>query len=174
MFTHKKTVIFLFAILFGMHGLLAQDSEIRGNSTVIQSVVDRASFEFSNESMYRDQNKWIGKTIAFRGMFTKYPCILNTDKPYEECSGSNPNREPVDMIVFFDNPLLVQPKDVRSAQTVTMTEAFRVFGLVQKCREVITRTGDVRVLPVLDLLLVYRADDQTFRYPVWVSKSLQN
>ncbi len=61
-----------------------------------------------------------------------------------------------------------------SGQVVTTTEVFRLFGIVQKCREVITRTGTVRVLPALDLLLVYRADDQTFRYPVWVSKGLQN
>ncbi len=174
MFGHKKLIFFLFAILFGMHGLLAQDSEFRGNSTVIQNVIDRASFEFSNESMYRDQNKWIGKTIAFRGMFTKYPCILNTDKPYEECSGSNPNRDPVDVLVFFDAPLLVEPKNVMSGVVVTTTEVFRLFGIVQKCREVITRTGTVRILPMLDLLLVYRGDDQTFRFPVWVSKSLQN
>ena len=175
MFKHNNLrIFFLFASTFGMSSVLAQDVEFRGNTTVIQNVVDRASFEFNNESMYRDQNKWIGKTIAFQGTFTRHPNILNTDKPYEECSGSNADKDPVDVIVFFDSPLLVEPKDVMSGQSVTTTEVFRVFGVVQKCREVITRTGNVRVLPVLDLLLVYRADDQTFRYPVWVSKGLQN
>ena len=175
MFTHKKLICcFLFAILFAIHGLVAQDGGFRGNSTIIQNVIDRASFEFSNESMYRDQNKWIGKTIAFQGTFTRYPNILNTDKPYEECAGTNANKDPVDVLVFFDAPLLVEPKNVMSGVVVTTTEVFRLFGIVQKCREVITRTGTVRILPMLDLLLVYRGDDQTFRFPVWVSKSLQN
>jgi len=169
----RLSICFFFVINLGICVVKAQDAGFRGNTAVIQSVIDRASFEFYNESMYRDQNKWIGKTIAFQGIFARHPVILNTDKPYEECEGSNPNKDPIDVIVFFDTPLLVEPKDVMSAQSVTKTEVFRVFGIVQKCREVITRTGNVRVLPVLDLLLVYRADDQTFRYPIWVSKGLQ-
>lgn len=175
MFKHCGiTIVFLFAGIFGIRNVLAQDSGLRRNTAVIENVIDRASFEFSNESMYRDQNKWIGKTIAFQGTFTRHPSILNSDKPYEECFGSNADKDPVDVIVFFDSPLLVEPKDVTSGQSVTTTEVFRVFGIVQKCREVITRTGNVRVLPVLDLLLVYRADDREFRYPVWVSTSLRN
>ena len=165
--------LFLITIL-GMCVVEAQDAGYRVNAAVIQNVIDRASFEFYNESMYRDQNKWIGKTIAFQGTFVRHPNILNTDKPYEECEGLNPNKDPIDVIVFFDTPLIVEPKNVMSSQSVTKTEVFRVFGIVQKCREVVTRTGNVRVLPVLDLLLVYRADDQTFRYPIWVSKGLQN
>lgn len=175
MFKHtKSSLIFLLASIVAMSDLFAQDAAIRGNSTAIRNVTERASFEFYNESMYRDQNKWIGKTISFQGRFTRYPHILNTDKPYEECAGSNANKDPVDVLVFFDTPLLVEPKNVMSGQGVTTTEIFRLFGIVQKCREVISRTGDVRVLPVIDLLLVYRADDQTFRYPVWVSTSLRN
>lgn len=170
----KLSISFFFVGMFGMCVVEAQDAGFRTNSAVIQNIIDRASFEFYNESMYRDQNKWIGKTIAFQGTFTRYPNILNTDKPYEQCAGSNANREPVDVIVFFDTPLLVEPTNVMSSQSVTTTEVVRVFGIVQKCREVITRTGNVRVLPALDLLLVYRADDQTFRYPLWVSKSLRN
>lgn len=170
----KPSIFYLFATMIGVSSAFAQDAGFRANPAVIRNVIDRASFEFTNESMYRDQNKWIGKTIAFQGTFTRYPNILNTDKPYEQCAGSNANKEPVDVLVFFDSPLLVEAKDVTSGQSVTTTEVFRVFGIVQKCREVITRTGNVRVLPVLDLLLVYRADDQEFKYPVWVSTSLRN
>jgi hypothetical protein len=170
----KLSSLFLFASILGISDVFAQDAAIRVNPAAIQNVTDGASFEFSNESMYRDQNQWIGKTVSFQGKFTRHPHILNTDKPYEECAGSNANKDFVDVLVFFDAPLLVEPKTVMSGQAVTTTEVFRLFGTVQKCREVISRTGDVRILPVLDLLLVYRADDQTFRYPVWVSPSLRN
>ena len=175
MFKHKNLAFLcLFVSLLGMSSALAQDSGFRANSAALQDVTERASFEFTNESMYRDQNKWIGKTISFQGKFTRYPHILNTNKPYEECSGTNANKEPIRVLVFFDAPLLVEPTTIMSEQGVTTTEMFRVFGIVQKCREVISRTGDVRVLPVIDLLVVYRADDQTFKYPVWVSPSLRN
>jgi hypothetical protein len=175
---HRNRALLIFLLSSLLVGqvieAVAQEPGPKANSGLVQKALDRASFEFSNESMYRDQNKWIGQTIAFRGRFTRYPDILNTDKPYEECSGSNANNDPVDVIVFFDTPVLVQPKNVMSAQTVSTTEVYRLFGIVEKCREVISRTGAVKVLPVIDLLLVYRADDQTFQYPVWVSKSLQN
>ena len=170
----KLSISVLFVTCLGTSSVFAQDAGFRVSAAVIQNVIDRASFEFYNESMYRDQNQWIGKTISFQGTFTRYPNVLNADKPYEQCAGTNANKDPVDVIVFYDAPLLVQPKNVMSGPTVTTSEVFRVFGLIQKCREVITRTGNVRVLPVLDLLLVYRADDQTFRYPVWVSTSLRN
>jgi hypothetical protein len=174
---HRCKVVLLFVLVnmpTGGASAIAQNSYVRGNRELIQKVIDRASFEFTNEGMYRNQDQWIGKTVAFRGTFTRYTDILNTEKPYEQCAGMNSNRDPIDFIVFFDTPLLIQPKDVMSGQTVSRSEQFYIFGLVNKCREVVSRTGTVKILPVMDLLLVYRADDQTFQYPIWVSKSLQN
>lgn len=173
---HRVAVLLLVIAPLPLQGgsAIAQDTYVRGNRELIQKVIDRASFEFTNESMYRNQNQWIGKTIAFRGTFTRYTDILNTEKPYEQCSGMNSNRDPIDFIVFYDTPLLIQPRDVMSAQTVSRAEQFYIFGVVSKCREVVSRTGTVKILPVMDLLLVYRADDQTFQYPIWVSRSLIN
>jgi hypothetical protein len=148
----------------------------------IRRIVDRASFEFSNESMYRDQKKWIGVTVAFQGSFQLRTDVLSIDKPYQQVRGQNSSGDPVDVIVFADSPVLTSQNygDVVSPQNrgdrragVSQGDQVRVFGIVQKCREVITRSGVVKVLPVLELLLAFRLEDQEFRNPIWVSRDLR-
>ena len=69
----------IFLSLVSLLVLAAQEREGLANADQIRRVVDRASFEFSNESMYRDQKKWIGVTIAFSGAFQLRTDVLNAE-----------------------------------------------------------------------------------------------
>jgi hypothetical protein len=172
----------IFLSLVSLLVLAAQEREGLANADQIRRVVDRASFEFSNESMYRDQKKWIGVTIAFSGAFQLRTDVLNAEKPYQQVRGQNANNDLVDVIVFADSPVLtsqdygqlqVSPGRRERGSGVSQGEQVRVIGIIQKCREVITRAGVVKVLPVLDLLVVFRLEDQEFRSPLWVSRDLR-
>ena len=161
---------------------MCQEGGSQASAAEIRRIVDRASFEFSNESMYRDQKKWIGVTVAFQGSFQLRTDVLTSDKPYQQVRGQNSSGDPVDVIVFADSPVLASQNygDIASPQNrgdrrsgVSQGDQVRIMGIVQKCREVITRTGVVKVLPVLDLLLAFRLEDQEFRNPIWVSRDLR-
>jgi hypothetical protein len=160
----------------------AQDYGAQASTAEIRRIVDRASFEFSNESMYRDQKKWIGVTVSFQGSFQLRTDVLTSDKAYQQVRGKNSNNDPVDVIVFADAPVLASQNygDVASPQSrgdrrsgVSQGDEVRIIGIVQKCREVITRLGVVKILPVLDLLLAFRLEDQELRNPIWVSRDLR-
>ena len=170
------------AVCIGFNLSMRQEGGGQASTAVIRSIVDRASFEFSNESMYRDQKKWIGVTVVFQGSFQLRTDVLTIDKPYQQVRGQNSGGDLVDMIVFADTPVLTSQNygDMASPQNrgdkragVSQGDQVRVFGIVQKCREVITRSGVVKVLPVLDLLLAFRLEDQEFRNPIWVSRDLR-
>ena len=161
-------------ILFGLASSLAQNSSSKGSVEEIQRVVERASFEFSNPKMYANQSDWVGKTIAFQASFSARTDILNTDLPYEQVSGQSPDGDPINALAFYDTPLITSRNTWETGTTISRADRVYIFGVVQKCKEVITRTGVVRVLPMLDLLLVFRLDDRAFRDPIWVSKSLRH
>ena len=160
---------------------MCQQGGGQASSAEIRRIVDRASDEFSNESMYRDQKKWIGVTVVFQGSFQLRTDVLTSDKPYQQFRGQNSSADPVDVIVFADSPVLTSQNygDIVSPQSrgdrrpgVSQGDQIRIIGIVQKCKEVITRTGIVRVLPVMDLLLAFRLEDQELRNPIWVSRDL--
>jgi hypothetical protein len=161
---------------------MCQQGGGQSSTAEIRRIVDRASYEFSNESMYRDQKKWIGVTVVFQGSFQLRTDVLTIDKPYQQIRGQNSSADPVDVLVFADSPVLTSQNygDIVTPQNrgdrrpgVSQGDQVRVIGIVQKCREVITRAGVVKVLPVLDLLLAFRLDDQEFRNPIWVSRDLR-
>jgi hypothetical protein len=179
---NTRFVWLFLALCIGFNWSMCQQGGAQTSNAEIRRVVDRASFEFSNESMYRDQNKWIGVTVAFQGSFQLRTDVLTSDKSYQQVRGQNASGDPVDVIVFADAPVLASQNygDIASPQNrgdrrpgVSQGDQVRVFGIVQKCREVITRTGVVKVIPVLDLLLAFRLDDQQFQNPIWVSRDLR-
>jgi hypothetical protein len=145
----------------------------QGLSTAIQKIIDRASYEFSNELMYKDQAKWLGSTISFQGTFVLRSDALNSPQPYQQLVGRNAAGEPVDVLVFFDEPLRSGQGYGESSSSLSLGDQVRVFGIVQKCREVITRTGFIKVLPVLDLLVAFRQTDESLTNPVFVNKDLR-
>jgi hypothetical protein len=179
----KTRIVCLFLTLcIEFNWSMGQQGGGQTSTAEIRHIVDRASFEFSNESMYRDQKKWIGVTVTFQGSFLLRTDILTSDKPYQQVRGQNSSNDPVDVLVFADAPVLTSQNygDIASPQNrgdkrggVSQGDQIRVFGIVQKCREVITRAGVVKVLPVLDLLLAFRLEDQEFRNPIWVSRDLR-
>jgi hypothetical protein len=145
----------------------------QGLSTAIKKIIDRASYEFSNELMYKDQAKWLGATISFQGTFVLRPDALNSTQPYQQLVGRNAAGEPVDVIVLFDEPLRAGQGYGESNSSLSLGDHVRVFGVVQKCREVISKTGFVKVLPVFDLLVAFRQTDEALTNPVFVSKGLR-
>jgi hypothetical protein len=173
--------LFLTACL-GFSWSICQETGGQASTAEIRRIVDRASFEFCNESMYRDQKKWIGVTVSFQGSFQLRTDVLTSEKPYQQARGQNASNEPVDVIVFADSPVLMSRnyEDMASPQNrgggrtgVSQGDQVRLIGIVQKCREVISRAGVVKILPVLDLLLAFRLEDQEFRNPIWVSRDLR-
>jgi hypothetical protein len=167
---HMRYTLLLVALFI----LLRFDSaQSQGLSTPLQKVVDRASYEFSNEAMYRNQAQWLGMTISFKGTFVLKSDVLNVDQPYQQLVGKNSGGEPVDVLVFFDAPLQAGRGYGESGTSLSVGDEVRVFGIVQKCREVVTRTGYIRVLPVLDLLIAFRQTDESMTNPVFVNKDLR-
>jgi hypothetical protein len=177
-----RLIWLLLVVCLGFNWSKCQEGGSQASSAEIRRIVDRASFEFSNESMYRDQKKWIGVTVSFQGSFQLRTDVLTIDKPYQQVSGKNSSGDHIDVIVFADAPVLASQNygDIASPQNrgdrrggVSQGDQVRIIGIVQKCREVITRLGVVKVLPVLDLLLAFRLEDQEFRNPIWVSRDLR-
>jgi len=164
---------FLFGIAAAVIATLApaQTYGTAGLSADYSRVIENASFEFSNARMYIDQNAWVGRTISFVGRFANIPDVINDKRPYEQVIGEGGGAEYVDVLTFFDTrPPFGGSYGDRNV-SLMRGEKYRFFGVVQKCREVITRTGVVRVLPVLDLLLIYPLSDQAFSKPLWANPS---
>ena len=153
--------------------LHAQENDLKPNESEIRRAVDRAAYEFSNEKMYRDQDRWVGRTVSFVGSFSLRTDILNKERSYEQIRGSSSEGDPVDVIALLDSPLKTPGGFGDNSPTITREQKVRVVGVVGKCREVLTRNGVVRVLPTIELLLVYALDDQSLSYPIWVSRSLR-
>ena len=142
-------------------------------STEISRVIERAEFDFYNTLMYKDQTTWVGRTISFRGSFIVRTDVTNAAKPYEQIRGSSNSGEPVEVIAFLDNPLKISEGIGDRGPTIVRGQPLRIFGIVQKCREVVARDGYVRILPTIELLLIYGPEDQSFSYPIWMSQSLK-
>jgi hypothetical protein len=170
----RTLVLVWLVVSIGLTEALAQNYGSKGNPEEIRRVVEGASFEFTNAKMYLNQNDWIGKAVAFQASFSSRPDLLKTDQPYEQVSGRSADGDPINLLVFYDNPVIVPKNSWEGGPTVSRADQVYVFGIVQKCKEVVTRSGIVRVVPTLDLLLLFRLDDQAFRDPIWVSKSLQH
>jgi hypothetical protein len=148
-------------------------SQEPGGGSTYAFITDQAEFNFYNELIYRDQTKWIGRTICFRGSFLLHTDVSDIGKPYEQISGVSNNGEPVDVIAVLDHPIKTSEGYADVSPRMAKGEEVRVFGILRKCREVISRTGVVKVLPVLDLQLVFRSNDQLFKNPIWVGRSLR-
>ncbi|MCX6138950.1 MAG: hypothetical protein NTV54_15840 [Ignavibacteriales bacterium] len=138
------------------------------------AIMDQTDCLFSNELMYKEQMKWIGRTIGFNGAIELHPDFCDIGKPYEIITGRNNAGDPIIVIALLDHPIPTTEGYGDKGARVAKTESLRFFGTVRKSRETVTRTGNPRVLPVLDVQLIYRIDDQTYRNPVWLSRSLRS
>ncbi len=136
-------------------------------------ITESASFEFSNPKMYMDQSEWVGKTVSFIGRFVTLPVITNDKRPFEQIAGEGGNAEVVDVIAFFATRPSFGGGYGDRGVSLSRGDKYRFFGTVQKCREVFTRDGFVRVLPVFTVSLIYPLSDQSFSRPLWVDPSIK-
>lgn len=166
--------VFVLSLLASMgRSVLAQGYGSQPAAADYSRIIEGASFEFSNPQMYVDQSAWVGKTVSFVGRFVTLPVITNDRRPFEQIAGEGGNAEIVDVIAFFDTrPSFGGGYGDRNI-SLTRGEKYRFFGTVQKCREVFTRDGFVRVLPVFTVSLIYPLSDQSFSRPLWVSPSVR-
>lgn len=135
-------------------------------------IIDGANFNFANELFYKDQAKWIGQTVAVKGSFSNHPDYSDIGKPYEIISGTGNNGMTVVLLALLDHPVASTESFTDHGPRVTKGEELRYFGILRKARETVMSNGVIRILPVFEVQLIFRSDDQTYEKPIWVSKSV--
>ena len=166
-----KLLCLLFSVLLIGFSAICQTKNGPLNNAFIKTTVEHASYNFSNEAMYWNEEQWVGKSVCVTGSFFNLrKSILHTNRRYEEFSGRNSNGESVNFIVFFDAGSASgdQYRDTTQSAITNLSTVW-VFGTVQKCVQAVSRNGTLKLIPVIDLQLVFRKDDYNFSHPIYIA-----
>jgi hypothetical protein len=140
------------------------------DNLAISKTLERAEIDFYNAQMYKDQQGWVGKTVVIYGSILAKPVILPEKKEYIQISGSSNSGEPVNVVAYLDSPLPTPRNVADQSPTVSKGVPLRIFGVLQKCRDLVDQSGYVRYLPAMECLLIYAGDDRSYTHPLWASQ----
>ena len=165
----------MISILFMLAGLLGGPSEAAPafNGSEYSRIIDQAEFDFANELFYKNQSKWIGVTVGVKGSFANHPDYSDIGKPYEIISGTGNSGMTIVLLALLDHPISATEGFTDRGPRVTKGEELRYFGILRKARETVMSNGVIRILPVFEVQLIFRTDDQTYQNPIWVGNSIR-
>ncbi len=144
------------------------------NSDEIKKIVSKANFDVYNRLIYRNPDEWICKIISIYGLISGRPELpLETNSFQISGRIGGEAGDYFNFIVDIDHPL---PKDQRidiKIRTVNPGNVYRVFGKVKGLKQFINDYGSTVTLPLIEGLLIYHPDDFGFKYPLWISNTLE-
>ncbi len=144
------------------------------DSEEIKKIISKANFDVYNRLIYRNPEEWLGKIISIYGLISGRP-ELPLDSNLFQISGriGGEAGDYFNFIVEIDHPL---PKDQRidiKIRSVNPGNVYRVFGKVKGLKQFINDYGSTVTLPLIECLLIYHPDDFGFKYPLWISNTLE-
>lgn len=138
---------------------------------LIAKTIKKADFEFYNACIYSDPDSWKGRTVCVLGV---YPGTGARSRQYARSNREffmegDYNGHPIALIVMLDHALPKEASFDKPVRTIAPTQEIYVFGTLRGTENIISESGFTRALPLLQCLLIYDKDDDTFRRPLWVS-----
>lgn len=139
------------------------------DAATLSSVIRQASFEFSNEQLYRDETAWNGKVISFTGYMVDRPAIGKGKSPYIQLTGNGVNGL-INVIAQYDVKLPVKKVYDSEVPVVTTGQHLRFVAEIRKAENFLSVNGVWMYLPVVKLLAIYQQNDASMERALWVAK----
>lgn len=139
------------------------------DAATLSSVIRQASFEFSNEQLYRDESAWNGKVISFTGYMVDRPAIGKGKSPYIQLTGNGVNGL-ISVIAQYDVKLPVKKVYDSEVPVVTTGQHLRFVAEIRKAENFLSVNGVWMYLPVVKLLAIYQQNDASMERALWVAK----
>ncbi len=136
----------------------------------LDQLIGRASFEFSNEKMYRDEAAWKGKIVSVSGVYVPFPVVGRKRLPYIQIVNDG-SYGPVNVVVYLDSPLPTTQSYGGAVPLLSTGESIRLVGEITGAENFVDRSGYWLYLPAMNAIAMYRLEDQNLRQPLWVSKA---
>lgn len=139
------------------------------DAATLSAVIRQASFEFSNEQLYRDETAWNGKVISFTGYMVDRPAIGKGKSPYIQLTGNGVNGL-ISVIAQYDVKLPVKKVYDSEVPVVTTGQHLRFVAEIRKAENFLSVNGVWMYLPVVKLLAIYQQNDASMERALWVAK----
>jgi len=139
------------------------------DAATLSSVIRQASFEFSNEQLYRDESAWNGKVISFTGYMVDRPAIGKGKSPYIQLTGNGVNGL-INVFAQYDVKLPVKKVYDSEVPVVTTGQHLRFVAEIRKAENFLSVNGVWMYLPVVKLLAIYQQNDASMERALWVAK----
>lgn len=185
-------VIFLLVILLFNNGCaslekLMFEEEMRGNKVVetnnkydlfnynneaIQKIIQTAKYEFYNENIFLDTQGSVGTIFSFVGFIVEQPHLKPQGLSYQ-VTNNRSRGQIIDIIIRLSNPMPSSKGISDNVRLLGNGSHIRGFGVVRGMEEVMSFNGNVRVLPIVEMKIIYDPDDRMFRFPLWICDSLK-
>lgn len=148
----------------------AQQRGVR--SSEIQRITTEATYDFANIKMYKDEEAWRGKTVAFSGFIQKTPVIIRGKQQYLQVAEQTASGA-VNVVIMLDAPIPTTENYGNPVPTITPGMEVRAFVQLTGLMNVTNEAGYLLNLPTGDGLLIFSKDDYSMTNPVWSSAMLR-
>jgi hypothetical protein len=132
-----------------------------------------AIYDLTPRDFYGRQKELVGKMISFKGVLSDEPNLLGEGEILEMNTVTSFRGAPVLFAVQFDKPL---PKPTHISDNVPFYgggRAVQIFGKFLGNRPYLTLDGRTRLVPTIQVAMLYKENDFSYSTPEWAVDTLK-